>query len=370
VDTDVTKLISASRANLGAPDSWPAIVGYPESLALCVIDAIQSTGPTYVSVVNVLSRYRNYRTAAGANPETDGLKELISTFDQLGGVDGWIETIGNRNRTFSRAHAPYKAEAIWDAAGRLQALGIDTIQDFRAAVANPAQADVVERTWRTVVSQASGVTWSYVLMLAGHDGVKTDRMIVRFVAAAVGRRVADVTNAEAGRLVREAAAELGVPASTLDHAIWRYQSGAARNPDVAGDARDWDPNDEDLIRSEDGSELEVEPHSERAPTLGYLTDRLAEFARRRDWEKFHHPKNLLLALTGELGELATLFQWESDEASRDMSDPGRRSLVEDELADVFIYLLRLADVLGVDLAKVAEAKIDRNEHRFPPPAPN
>ncbi len=101
-------------------------------------------------------------------------------------------------------------------------------------------------------------------------------------------------------------------------------------------------------------------------TLDDLRSRLREFADARDWQQYHSPKNLVMALSGEVGELTALFQWLTPEQSaRWRNDPDLAANVEDELADVIIYLVRLADVLGVDLLDVAEAKIDRNETRFP-----
>lgn len=96
-------------------------------------------------------------------------------------------------------------------------------------------------------------------------------------------------------------------------------------------------------------------------TMEGLTERLREFAARRAWEEYHTPKNLVMALSGEVGELIELFQWLTPDESKAKRGPE----VEDELADVFIYLVRLADVLDVDLMKAAHAKIDRNETRFP-----
>ncbi|RZS45190.1 NTP pyrophosphatase (non-canonical NTP hydrolase) [Herbihabitans rhizosphaerae] len=101
-------------------------------------------------------------------------------------------------------------------------------------------------------------------------------------------------------------------------------------------------------------------------TIEQLAVRLREFASARDWEPFHTPKNLAMALTGEVGELIEHFQWLTpDESAHAMDDAERAEQVTDELADVFIYLVRLADILGVDLLSAAAAKVDRNEHRFP-----
>lgn len=99
--------------------------------------------------------------------------------------------------------------------------------------------------------------------------------------------------------------------------------------------------------------------------IAELQASLRAFASARDWEQFHTPKNLAMALAGETGELVEIFQWLTpDDASAVMSS-ARADDVADELADVAIYLLRLADVLGVDLADAIRTKIDRNEVRFP-----
>jgi NTP pyrophosphatase (non-canonical NTP hydrolase) len=109
------------------------------------------------------------------------------------------------------------------------------------------------------------------------------------------------------------------------------------------------------------------------PSIGELGDSLADlaaalqaFAEARDWEQFHTPKNLAMALAGEAGELLACFQWLTPEESvRVMDDPATANDVESELADVLQYLIRLADVLGVDLAEAVRRKIRLNETRFP-----
>jgi NTP pyrophosphatase (non-canonical NTP hydrolase) len=101
-------------------------------------------------------------------------------------------------------------------------------------------------------------------------------------------------------------------------------------------------------------------------SLGDLAAALRDFARARDWEQFHTPKNLAMALAGEVGELVACFQWlTSEQSARVMDQPGSAADVESELADVLQYLIRLADVLGVDLADAVRAKMRRNETRFP-----
>lgn len=95
-----------------------------------------------------------------------------------------------------------------------------------------------------------------------------------------------------------------------------------------------------------------------------LRDRLRIFAADRNWDQFHNPKNLAMALIAEAGELVEPFQWLTEEQSKSL-DSKQLSLVQDEVADVFIYLIRLADKLGIDLIESANKKIDLNNERYP-----
>lgn len=98
--------------------------------------------------------------------------------------------------------------------------------------------------------------------------------------------------------------------------------------------------------------------------LATLAGRLRDFAAARDWDRFHTPKNLAMALTGEAGELAAEFQWLTAEESAAL-DPERLERVRQEAADVLLYLVRLADRLDFDLVEAAHAKIDLNAQRYP-----
>jgi dCTP diphosphatase len=104
-----------------------------------------------------------------------------------------------------------------------------------------------------------------------------------------------------------------------------------------------------------------------ADSLDQLRDQLREFADERDWGRFHTVKNLVMAVAGEAGELVAELQWQNDseivaQLHRDNELSGRLS---DELADILIYLVRLADVCGIDLLSAAERKIEINETRYP-----
>jgi len=98
--------------------------------------------------------------------------------------------------------------------------------------------------------------------------------------------------------------------------------------------------------------------------LEKLKLRLREFAAERDWDQFHSPKNLSMALIGEAAELVEHFQWLTQAQSHTVTDE-QRAEIELELADILLYLVRLADKLDVDLAKAAMKKIDINARKYP-----
>ncbi|MGI5269478.1 nucleotide pyrophosphohydrolase [Nonomuraea sp. CA-218870] len=99
--------------------------------------------------------------------------------------------------------------------------------------------------------------------------------------------------------------------------------------------------------------------------LDGLAERMRVFAEVREWERFHTPKNLAMALAGEVGELVAELQWLTPDESRS-PDPETLSRITAELGDVTAYLVRLADVLGVDLVAAAHAKLDVGERRYDP----
>lgn len=97
-----------------------------------------------------------------------------------------------------------------------------------------------------------------------------------------------------------------------------------------------------------------------------LTDEIRKFARARDWEQFHTSKNLAMAIAGEAGELSAEFQWLSpDQSERTSLSPDKLKSIALEIADVQIYLLRLADVLSIDIPEFVREKLATNESRFP-----
>lgn len=98
--------------------------------------------------------------------------------------------------------------------------------------------------------------------------------------------------------------------------------------------------------------------------LTRIRDRLRDFASARDWNQFHSPKNLAISLSLESAELLEHFQWVSDKDSLTMP-ADKLGKIDEEIADVFLYLIRLADILDVDLIQAAERKIRINARKYP-----
>src|SRR5215469_3194395 len=119
------------------------------------------------------------------------------------------------------------------------------------------------------------------------------------------------------------------------------------------------------------AEEDTYPGRTTASDLVSLRDRMRLFTAERDWSGFHDPKSVLLALVGEVGELAELFQWlpATDAAKLGKCDP-LHARAGEEMSDVLLYLVLLADVLDIDLAAAANAKLTQAALRYPaPPAP-
>jgi dCTP diphosphatase len=95
-----------------------------------------------------------------------------------------------------------------------------------------------------------------------------------------------------------------------------------------------------------------------------LAQQLEQFARDRDWQQFHSPKNLASALVVEAGELLEHFQWMTEKQSRHLS-PQKRDAVGAEMADVLLYLIQLSTALGIDLIAAAHSKFKVNEKKYP-----
>ncbi|XXG89679.1 hypothetical protein AAC387_Pa12g1623 [Persea americana] len=112
-----------------------------------------------------------------------------------------------------------------------------------------------------------------------------------------------------------------------------------------------------------------EGREERVMDIGLkdLSKKLEEFAKARDWEQYHSPRNLLLAMVGEVGELSEIFQWRG-EVARGLPnwEESDKEHLGEELSDVLLYLIRLSDICGIDLGDAATKKIVKNATKYPP----
>ena len=113
-----------------------------------------------------------------------------------------------------------------------------------------------------------------------------------------------------------------------------------------------------------GNPLIMKPMTDAKTTVAELRERVLAFVHERDWEQFHSPKNVSMALAIEAAELMEHFQWLDGQASAELPED-TRAKVREELADVLVYLIRLADRLGVDLEQAAHDKIARNAEKYP-----
>lgn len=110
----------------------------------------------------------------------------------------------------------------------------------------------------------------------------------------------------------------------------------------------------------------MKPMQDKTATVAELRERVMVFAREREWEQFHSPKNLSMALAAEAGELMEHFLWTDSPGSAETARSAKkRPEIEDEIADVVIYALEFANVCGIDLAAAIEAKLAKNAAKYP-----
>ncbi len=99
--------------------------------------------------------------------------------------------------------------------------------------------------------------------------------------------------------------------------------------------------------------------------IGKFQEKIRHFAKERDWEQFHSPKNIVMALNVEASELMEIFQWMSEKDSWNIREAKTREKISEEIADVTIYLLRLCDLLDVNLPFEIEKKMKKNAEKYP-----
>jgi hypothetical protein len=219
--SEIDTLIEYCNTHLGDPQLWKTPGGYPQSLALCIIDTLYSTGSHYTSVVNVI---RNYQAEHGSR---DGARALAASIVAAGGPRAWATTVvDNLKPAHTRPGAPLKADIVQQAADLMTSLAIDTVADLVSRVKDQPIDNPVHTGWKRLQSQSSGVTYNYLLILAGLPSVKPDRMVLRFLKDALGAE-AELSNQRAVELLTETARQLAINPRVLDHIVWRAASGRA-----------------------------------------------------------------------------------------------------------------------------------------------
>lgn len=224
---EAEKLTEVCRGIFRDETTWITADGYPRSLALCIIDSIFSTGSHYTSVINVVNRYRAYRRAEGGNADQDGTTELLKTFKDLDDDAAvWADdVVDNRKPAHTQKNAPLKAEVIRQAANKLHRLGYRTRDDLHRAYAKDEDLTELKEAWLRLPSQRSGVTYNYLLILAGFQSIKPDRMVIRFIKQNAALEDQRLEPSEAADLIKKVAELYPTEPRRLDHVIWRYVSG-------------------------------------------------------------------------------------------------------------------------------------------------
>jgi hypothetical protein len=231
MNTDIDRLRAACDRDLGDPATWPGSVGYPNSLALCIIDAIYVTGARHLTVEKVVERYRGHRAGQGGDADTDGAPELLANVDELGGPQQWASQIGNRRPTSTGKGAPLRSVALTEVAQALVGLGVRTTVDLRAAALDGERCEQARAAWCAVPGQRSGFTWSYLVMLAQLPST-ADLSVVGYVDRAVGASNVD----DVDELLQAVSDAAGWDATALHHAIWRFESLRPRQRDLPSSA--------------------------------------------------------------------------------------------------------------------------------------
>jgi hypothetical protein len=227
---DVKKVVAHVKKTIRDLDVPSTDVAYEyAALPLCVIDAVFSIGVRYETVQKVVKGWceRNgWESARGKASRERTVSEFLALLQPY--ENRWeemaVEVFQNRQRTSSRSGI-LKAEAVYRFAKALQKFQVETFAD---ALAQGLHRDV-RSAIRAIPGQGTGISYSYFLILAGNpDAVKADRMVLRFIADALGTK--DVSQEAAQELVRQAASVLRsefprLTASLLDNKIWNFQRG-------------------------------------------------------------------------------------------------------------------------------------------------
>lgn len=214
-------LVRQITTDLGDSATWTRPDRYPQSLALAAIDSVYSLRANYASTVRVISRYRDIRRHEGADPELDGLEELLVVIEAHGGPVTAATTVFQNHSKAPGTRNMLKSSALARGATALVETGTATADHLRDIATDAKRLQAAKRAWLSARG-LGWISWNYLLMGVGAAGVKPDVHVRAYVGNAMGLN-SPAGAREAERLVVAAARELGVEESLLDHNIWRYQ---------------------------------------------------------------------------------------------------------------------------------------------------
>lgn len=214
-------LIDYCETQLGDPILWRTPAGYPDSLAMCLIDALYSPGSHYKSVVGVMLRYRVRHPYGGQH----GPENLLQSITEANGPRLWAEAVmRNVDPAQTRAGVQLKSDIIQQGARLMIHLGLGTVEDLHQMVADNPGDNPLRTGWLGLQSQSAEITYDYLLLLAGLPVPVPDWMVLRFVAAALGEDTG-ISLPTAQELLRQTASRLEIDPGCLDHIIWRTVAG-------------------------------------------------------------------------------------------------------------------------------------------------
>ena len=225
---DLDLLQAAVQDLLGDPVEWTRHDRFHNSLALAVIDAIQSTAAEYGKSVRAVDRYRAYRTAQGNAEITDGTRALLSTFEQAGCALTWSGKIGSYKLPYCDTQS-LRASAIQGAAEKLHSLGIDSAADLRAVMDSPSRYQAARDAWMSASGATDEISWTYLLMLVGVSWVLPQSLSARFVVETLGE---DPGIARTRELLGAVAEATPVSLIEMEHAIWRWELNLAQPAEI------------------------------------------------------------------------------------------------------------------------------------------
>lgn len=226
ISTDTVDAVAAAcRDRLGDPSAWVTSDAYRASLALCIIESVQSSKSAQSnsghSEVTVVDRYLAYRQARETSPVTDGARELLRTFEEAGSSDQWAGKVGSYKRRYSATGIPIEARHIQQVAERLHHLRINSVEDLLAAANSDHTLDAVRHAWTEACGEDAEVTWAHLLMLAGIPHTDLGAAADMFISTTLG--TVDLP-ANTSEILSATAEQLGVEPDRLDYAITRWLS--------------------------------------------------------------------------------------------------------------------------------------------------